>query len=57
MSKHVEIKLDPITDGIIDDMVRENVHCTDRHPRIIATNGRDRITDCWSPGIRAPRPE
>ena len=45
MSKHVEIKLDPITDGIIDDMVRENVHCTDRHPRIIATNGRDRITD------------
>jgi len=45
MSKHVEIKLDPITDGIIDDMAKENAYCTDRLMRIIATDGSDRITD------------
>lgn len=45
MSKYIEITLNPITDGIIDDHAKEKDYRTDRHLRIIATDGSDRITN------------
>ena len=45
MSKHIEIRLDPLTDGFTEDKADANDARTDRHVLIIATNGKDRLTD------------
>ncbi len=50
MSKHIEIRLDPLTDGFVDDRANEDTLHTDRHVLIIATNGKDRLTDFTEAG-------
>lgn len=50
MSKHIEIRLDPLTDGFTEDKADDNAARTDRHVLIIATNGKDRLTDFTEAG-------
>lgn len=45
MDKDIEIKLNPLTDGIIESKIQVDSISTDRHVLIIATNGKYRLTD------------
>ena len=45
MNKNIEIKLNPLTDGFVENAVNENAIRADRHALIIATNGDLRLTD------------
>lgn len=45
MNKNIEIKLNPLTDGFVENTVNENAIRADRHALIIATNGDFRLTD------------
>ena len=45
MNKNIEIKLNPLTDGFVENAVNENALRADRHALIIATNGDLRLTD------------
>ena len=45
MSKHIEIRLDPLTDGFTENKAAVNAIRADRHALIIATNGDFRLTD------------
>ena len=45
MNKNIEIKLNPLTDGFVENAVNEKAIRADRHALIIATNGDLRLTD------------
>ena len=45
MNKNIEIKLNPLTDGFVENAVNESAIRADRHALIIATNGDLRLTD------------
>lgn len=45
MNKNIEIKLNPLTDGFVENAVNKNAIRADRHALIIATNGDLRLTD------------
>ena len=45
MNKNIEIKLNPLTDGFVENAVNEKTIRADRHALIIATNGELRLTD------------
>lgn len=45
MSKHIETRLDPLTDGFTENKAAVNAIRADRHALIIATNGDFRLTD------------
>ena len=45
MNKNIEIKLNPLTDGFVENAVNEKAIRADRHALIIATNGDLRFTD------------
>lgn len=45
MSKHIEIRLDPLTDGFTENKAAVKAIRADRHALIIATNGDFRLTD------------
>ena len=45
MSKHIEIKLDHLTDRFTENRTAVNAIRADRHALIIATNGDFRLTD------------
>ena len=45
MNKNIEIKLNPLTDGFVENAVNEKAIMSDRHALIVATNGDLRLTD------------
>ena len=45
MNKNIEIKLNPLTDGFVENAVNEKAIRADRHALIIETNGDLRLTD------------
>ncbi|MBO6308219.1 MAG: hypothetical protein J6N70_05145 [Oribacterium sp.] len=45
MNKNIEINLNPLTDGFVDNYEKRNAVSADYHALIIATNGAFRLTD------------
>ena len=45
MNNKIEIKLNPLTDGFVENEVNENTIGVDRYTLIMATNGEFRFTD------------
>ncbi len=45
MNKNIEIKLNPLTDGFVENAVNEQAIMSDRHALSVSTNGDLRLTD------------